>query len=57
MPRDISDHGKQDKKTGWAETRTDRASDRTILANECTCHSWMGTGLGAVATGAILWRL
>ena len=48
MPQDDADHGKQDKKTKWAENRTDWASDRTILANERTFNSWMGTGLGAV---------
>lgn len=31
-----------------AERRTNWAEDRTILANERTFSSWMGTGLGAV---------
>ena len=31
-----------------AESRTKWAEDRTILANERTFSSWMGTGLGAV---------
>ncbi len=36
---------KEDQK---AEQRTNWAEDRTILANERTFSSWMGTGLGAV---------
>ena len=32
-----------------SETRTKWAEDRTVLANERTFASWMGTGLGAVA--------
>ncbi|SFL50517.1 YidH family protein [Shimia aestuarii] len=31
-----------------SETRTRWAEDRTIMANERTFSSWMGTGLGAV---------
>ena len=31
-----------------AEQRTDWAEDRTIMANERTFSSWMGTGLGAI---------
>ncbi len=31
-----------------AETRTKWAEDRTVLANERTFSSWMGTGLGSV---------
>ena len=31
-----------------AETRTRWAEDRTIMANERTFSSWMGTGLGAI---------
>ncbi len=31
-----------------AEQRTNWAEDRTILANERTFSSWMGTGLGAI---------
>jgi len=32
-----------------AKKRTDWAEDRTMLANERTFSSWMGTGLGTVA--------
>lgn len=32
---------KEQKRTDWAE-------DRTIMANERTFSSWMGTGLGAI---------
>lgn len=32
-----------------SKTRTKWAEDRTVLANERTFASWMGTGLGAVA--------
>lgn len=32
-----------------SRTRTKWAEDRTVLANERTFSSWMGTGLGAVA--------
>lgn len=31
-----------------ARKRTDWAEDRTIMANERTFSSWMGTGLGAI---------
>lgn len=31
-----------------AEKRTEWAEDRTIMANERTFSSWMGTGLGAI---------
>ena len=31
-----------------SETRTKWAEDRTILANERTFSSWMGTGLGSI---------
>lgn len=31
-----------------AEKRIDWAEDRTIMANERTFSSWMGTGLGAI---------
>jgi len=34
--------------TKLAQTRTDWAEDRTIMANERTFSSWMGTGLGAI---------
>ena len=38
----MTDKNEQSKKrTNWAE-------DRTIMANECTFSSWMGTGLGAI---------
>jgi putative membrane protein len=32
-----------------SKTRTKWAEDRTVLANERTFSSWMGTGLGSVA--------
>jgi len=31
-----------------SEKRTDWAEDRTIMANERTFSSWMGTGMGAI---------
>ncbi len=31
-----------------AKDRTEWAEDRTVLANERTFSSWMGTGLGAI---------
>lgn len=31
-----------------AQKRTDRAEDRSILANERTFASWMGTGMAAI---------
>lgn len=36
------------KKASDSETRTQWAEDRTILANERTFSSWMGTGLACV---------
>jgi len=42
IPCDMTD---KDQK---AEKRTDWAEDRTIMANERTFSSWMGTGLGAI---------
>jgi putative membrane protein len=35
-------------KNKQSEKRTDWAEDRTIMANERTFSSWMGTGLGAI---------
>lgn len=35
-------------KDDLAGKRTDWAEDRTIMANERTFSSWMGTGLGAI---------
>lgn len=35
-------------KTNKAQARTDWAEDRTIMANERTFSSWIGTGLGAI---------
>jgi putative membrane protein len=35
-------------KTDKSEQRTRWAEDRTLLANERTFSSWMGTGLGAI---------
>jgi len=35
-------------KTDKAQARTEWAEDRTIMANERTFSSWMGTGLGAI---------
>lgn len=37
-----------DDPTDMAKTRTEWAEDRTILANERTFSSWMGTGMGGV---------
>lgn len=37
-----------DKTDDTAKERTKWAEDRTLLANERTFSSWMGTGLGAV---------
>ena len=34
--------------TDKAQARTDWAEDRTIMANERTFSSWMGSGLGSV---------
>jgi len=39
---------KQTDDTEMAKARTDWAEDRTIMANERTFSSWMGTGLGAI---------
>lgn len=35
-------------KSDTAKARTQWAEDRTIMANERTFSSWMGTGLGAI---------
>lgn len=37
-----------DDNTEMAKTRTDWAEERTILDNERTFSSWMGTGMGAI---------
>lgn len=42
MSTRMSEENKQSQK------RTDWAEDRTIMANERTFSSWMGTGLGAI---------
>lgn len=39
---------KDDNPEDMAEQRTEWAEDRTLLANERTFSSWMGSGLGAV---------
>jgi len=37
-----------DKSEDMAKERTDWAEDRTIMANERTFSSWIGSGLGAI---------
>lgn len=37
------------EESNLAQKRTRWAEDRTIMANERTFSSWMGTGLGAIA--------
>lgn len=44
---DISNTDKATLRTNWAE-------DRTIMANERTFNSWMGTGLGSVGVAIAL---
>lgn len=45
---------KDNTKDEKAQTRTDWAEDRTILANERTFSSWTGTGLGSLGMAVAL---